>query len=186
MLNHPVRVAAQRAGVSETLIVQRNKGWAKVTEEGRCRMCERPSSVRPLTRHHVVPLRWFRAHPRFGPLRHADPNIVPLCEKCHRDVERLGDHARVELRRLLGSAEVAFVLQLAGADWLDERYPTVRRDSPEIAAVRERRRARQERERRVHSRDCSGDSCVASCPVEAGRGPLVYESRRRSESRRSV
>jgi hypothetical protein len=116
-------LAAQLAGVSPTLVVSRNKGWQKLQEEGRCRMCLRPATLRPLTRHHLVPLRWFRAHPKLEPLRHADANIVPLCRPCHHEVEKIGDHARVELRSVLGAAEVAFALQLVGPEWLDARYP---------------------------------------------------------------
>jgi HNH endonuclease len=124
--NHPVAQACARAGVSPTLIVQRSQGWTKVHEEGRCRMCLRPPSVRPLTRHHVVPLSFFKRRPELAPLRHADANIVGLCEPCHRQVEKRDDHARVELRRLLWSTEVAFVLQVAGPWFLEARYPNRR------------------------------------------------------------
>jgi hypothetical protein len=124
LANHPVRVAAERCGVNPSLIVQRVKGWVKCREEGRCRMCRRPSSVRPLTRHHLVPLSWFRERERFAPLRNVDANIIPLCEACHKQIERREPaHARVELRRLLYPSEVAFVLQTAGRGWLDLRYP---------------------------------------------------------------
>jgi hypothetical protein len=124
LANHPVREAVQRVGVNPTLIVQRGKGWIKCREEGICRMCGRPDAVRRLTRHHIVPLSWFRQRPRFAPLRNADANIVPLCEPCHRVIERRDPpHARVELRRLLYPAEIAFVLQTAGRNWLDWRYP---------------------------------------------------------------
>lgn len=121
--NHAVAVAATRAQISPTLIVQRTKGWAKVHEEGRCRMCLRPSSVRPLTRHHLVPQWWFRIHPKYGPFRHADANIVPLCWPCHRDVESEEPHACIELRRLLGAAEVAFFIRVATERWFNHRYP---------------------------------------------------------------
>jgi hypothetical protein len=125
LANHPVREAVARVGVNPTLIVQRGKGWIKCREEGACRMCRRPDKIRPLTRHHLVPLSWFRARPRFAPLRNADANIVPLCEPCHKQVERRSPpHARIELRRLLYPVEVAFVLQTAGRPWLDWRYPT--------------------------------------------------------------
>lgn len=123
--NHPVAVAARRQQVNPTLIVQRQKGWMKVNEEGQCRMCRRPNTVRILTRHHVVPQSYFRSRPKIAPLRHCDPNIVPLCTKCHRDVERQTPHARIELRRLLTNQEIAFALQIAGRIWLDRRYPLV-------------------------------------------------------------
>jgi len=124
LANHPVREAVARTGVNPTLIVQRGKGWIKCREEGACRMCRRSSAIRPVTRHHIVPLSWFRVRPRFAPLRNADSNIVPLCEPCHKQVERRNPpHARVELRRLLSNREIAFVLQTAGPEWLDWRYP---------------------------------------------------------------
>ncbi len=89
-------------------------------------MCLRPPSVRALTRHHIIPLSWFRDRPELGPLRHSDANIVGLCEPCHQAVELRDDHARVELRRLLGANEVAFVLQVAGEWFLAARYPNRR------------------------------------------------------------
>lgn len=123
--NHPSALAAASAGVNPSLIVQRRRGWEKVHEEGRCRMCQRPSSVRPLTRHHIVPLSYFRRRPKVVSLRHSDANIVGLCEPCHRLVEKPGvDHARVELRRVLSSTEIAFAIQVAGQQWLDARYPS--------------------------------------------------------------
>lgn len=71
-----------------------------------------------------MPLSWFRDRPRFAPLRNADANIVPLCEPCHKLVERRNpNHARIELRRVLYAHEVAFVLQTAGTAWFDWRYP---------------------------------------------------------------
>lgn len=38
----------------------------------------------------------------------------------------------------------------------------------------------------VHKRDCTYESCVASCPILQDRSGDVYESRRRSEQRRIV
>lgn len=184
MVGHPVAAAAALAGVSPSLIVQRNKGFAKVREEGRCRMCRRASDVRPLSRHHLVPQSWFREHPSLAPLRHADANIVPFCDPCHQEVEKRGSHARVELRRLLGNAEVAFVLQLRGRDWVDGRYPTtgVGMDPPP-PTVRE---PTVPRPRLVHARACTPALCVSSCPVWLEHGPNVYTSRRRSEAARRV
>lgn len=171
---HPVAVAAEAAGVSPTLVVQRLKGWAKVREEGRCRMCQRPSDVRPLSRHHLVPQSWFRAQPRLAPLRHADANIVPLCDPCHRAVEERGSHARVELRHLFGHVEVAFAIQLRGREWLDARYPA---GGPNRSAPIRADMLPAPAPRVVHERDCDvAVGCVSSCGVR--------ESRRRSEARR--
>ena len=148
-VNHPVAAAATRAGVSLSLVVQRHKGWAKVHEEGRCRMCLRPSAVRPLTRHHLVPQSWFRGRPKFAPLRHSEANIVPLCEPCHREVEMRDAHARVELRRLLGASEIAFVLQVVGRAWLDKRYPPGQREIAETLRQDEAARRVYARRRRA-------------------------------------
>jgi hypothetical protein len=115
--------AAGRVGLPPALAVSHQKGFAKLRQENRCRMCQRPASVRPLTRHHVVPRSWFKERPKLACLQHADANIVPLCAPCHSDVERPGDHARIELRRLLRPGELAFALRTAGRRWLDRRYP---------------------------------------------------------------
>lgn len=182
--NHPVAAAAARAGVSPSLVVQRHKGFAKVREEGRCRMCLRPSAVRPLSRHHLVPQAWFRARPKLAPLRHAEANIVPLCDPCHKAVEERGAHARIELRRLLGAAEVAFVLQLRGQDWLDLRYPATG-GRPPAPPTLEVAPTPAPRVQLVHARDCEPGRCVSSCPVWIEHGTLgVFDSRRRSETRR--
>lgn len=167
--NHPVARCAQAARVNPTLVVQRNKGWQKVHEEGRCRMCQRSSFVRPLTRHHIVPLSYFRRHPQVAPLRHSDANIVGLCEPCHRLVEK-DPHARVELRRVLGAAEIAFVIQLVGQTWLDRRYPT----TPQAIVAHEtdlqpdildqRRRYYRAQARRVY-REGLGDTSGRGIPI---------------------
>lgn len=156
LANHPVRQAVLRTGVNPTLIVQRGKGWIKCREEGCCRMCRRSSMIRPLTRHHVVPLSWFRNRERFAPLRHVDANIVPLCAPCHRDIERRTPHARTELRRLLSNVEIAFVIQVAGQQWLDDRYPSNGRSSIGHAGAANRP---------IHRPDCAHRMCVDSCTV---------------------
>lgn len=112
--------AADAGGVSRSLL-----RWRDKKAEGRCRMCLRPSDVRPLTEHHVVPVSWFSGS-RLRPLRNVAANKVPLCREDHDLVER-DEHARRELRRLLAPDEVAFAIQTAGRAWLDARYPTVRR-----------------------------------------------------------
>lgn len=116
--------------VSDELARKRASGKTKVREEGHCRMCGRrgseelqPQSVRFLTRHHLVPRRWFRRHPLLQRLyANVDANIVPLCRPCHDMVEcDLG--ARRMLRHVLTQAEIAFCIQLRGEEWLEHRYP---------------------------------------------------------------
>lgn len=103
----------------------------KMVAEGHCRMCLRPDRVRPLTRHHLVPVSWFIRQPvPLRVIRNAHANIVPLCRLCHDLVDRADDpeermRARRELRRSLGQAEIAFAIQVIGKEWLDEHYPFV-------------------------------------------------------------
>ena len=98
-----------------------------------CRMCLRPRSVRPITRHHLVPVAWFRGQPLpLRQIRNAHANLVPLCRPCHdlvhdRDeVER--EMSRRHLRRSLTQQEVAFAIQVRGRSWLDHHYPLDRRE----------------------------------------------------------
>lgn len=122
--------------VSEGLRYKRDCGREKVQAEGHCRMClrpsaelvdlwQRPDAVRVMTRHHLVPKRYFKQN-GYEHLRDVDANLVPLCRACHNLVERRGDEGRIArrmLRRLLTQTEIAFVLQMRGKAWLDIRYP---------------------------------------------------------------
>lgn len=95
----------------------------KFQAEGHCRMCLRPAQVRPLTKHHIVPQRWFeREGTRWRSLRNRVANLVPLCDPCHHLVEHEVDSRR-ELRRCLSQAEIAFAIRLRGRAWFDQLYP---------------------------------------------------------------
>lgn len=124
---HPKHISAlqqeARKRVSPGLARNDHSGWEKVRAEGRCRMCQREWKVRPPTRHHLVPQAWFRQR-KVGIriLMNANANIVPLCRPCHDLVEDYPT-VRRELRRCLGSAEVAFVLQMIGRNWFEREYP---------------------------------------------------------------
>lgn len=92
--------------------------------EGQCRMCQRSKRVRPLTRHHLVPLRWFLGDgERYRTVRNANANIVPLCRPCHDQIEEHDPIARRMLRRLLTQQEVAFAIRVKGVEWLHREYP---------------------------------------------------------------
>lgn len=93
-----------------------------------CRMCGRAKSVRPLTRHHLVPQRWFRGEPEhIQLLRSATANLIPLCRPCHDEVDNRDRHDRMDarrmLRRSLTQAEVAFAIQVWGRADFDREYP---------------------------------------------------------------
>lgn len=125
--------------ISESLLVFRGGGREKARNEARCRMCLRPrgpdsrqewlktpfafDGTRPLTRHHIVPLGWFKNQlPATRALRSVDANIVPLCRQCHDEVENDIESRRM-LRRVLGPDEASFAIQLASINWFDSRYP---------------------------------------------------------------
>lgn len=96
--------------------------------EGHCRMCLRPASVRPLTRHHIIPESWFLRQPyHLRVIRNAHANICPLCRPCHDLVDNRDEDermsARRELRRSFSQSEIAFAIQVRGIDWLNETYP---------------------------------------------------------------
>ena len=96
-------------------------------QEGICRMCLRPRYVRALTRHHLVPVAWFRKHPHLWAYTSATANLVPLCRPCHDMVDnrRKADRrdARRLLRRSLSQQEIAFAIAVVGKEWLDREYP---------------------------------------------------------------
>jgi hypothetical protein len=98
---------------------------AKFSAEQHCRMCHRPSSVRRLTKHHLVPQRWFvrEDNARYRWLMNSPANLVPLCDPCHITVECRDDEGRRHLRRCLSQTEIAQIIRLRGLAWLDGRYP---------------------------------------------------------------
>jgi hypothetical protein len=138
-------VIVVRFTISESLLVIRQNGRTKCVEEGRCRMCGRPSSVRPLTRHHLVPQVWFKRRSfvlvRDGVgrviaralIRDVDANIVPLCAPCHAEVEEDMGSRRM-LRRVLAASEVAFAIKLRGEAWFARYYPSVQMRAARVAA----------------------------------------------------
>lgn len=102
----------------------------KVQAEGRCRLCLRSSTVRPLTRHRVV-------QGRYGG-RYVPANCVPLCRPCHELVDS-GDRvvraqARRMLRAVLWPVEIAHAITRFGEEGFDGHYP-----KPGRALVLERR-----------------------------------------------
>lgn len=125
--------------VSASLLIFRGGGREKARQEARCRMCLRPrgpdskrewlqtpfsfDGTRPLTRHHLLPLEWFKYQlPPTRAIRSVDANMIPLCRQCHDEIE-LDEESRRMLRRVLGADEASFAIQLAGEEWFNERYP---------------------------------------------------------------
>jgi hypothetical protein len=97
-------------------------------ENSHCRMCGRPSSVRPLTRHHLVPESWFLRQPlKLRVIRNAHANIIPLCRPDHDRIDSRDEderwEARTHLRRCLTTDELAFAIQVRGQTWLEIEYP---------------------------------------------------------------
>ena len=140
LVRSPASGNFRTAYVNETLLRFRGGGREKLRQEARCRACLRPRGPdsikesrideqhnvvgsRSLTRHHLIPEKWFKHQlPPTRAVRSVDANIVPLCRPCHVQVES-DEEARRMLRRALGSDEVSFMNQLAGEPWTLHRYP---------------------------------------------------------------
>lgn len=154
----------------------------KFKAEGQCRLCERKASVRPLTRHRIVP------GAVGGPYR-AD-NVVPLCRPCHDLVDHRDEDVRVPARRMLRvvlwPVEVAYARR-----WLRGRFDTMYPPAPRPAA-REwtlelrpdaapalRVSSETKRKSARHLRHCkaSAGGCVYGCPVAANAEYLALASR---------
>lgn len=148
----------------------------KVKKEGFCRLCGRSAKVRPLTRHHLIPQRWFISQPpREYRLRNAAANVVPLCRPCHDLVE---DEMLVRsmLRRKLLHEEEEFILNLKGRVWLNRVYPYWTGDDRTVLEMIDnapyhppRKRMAQPKEvKMVHKYGCDPiNGCVGGCPVAA-------------------
>ena len=124
--------------VSDGLRINRDSGREKLRRERVCRMCARPSAeleelwhrpdaVRILTRHHLVPKRFFKHFPEWKHLRDCDGNVVPLCRPDH-DLIHSRDgavrlQARAMLRRSLTQEEIAYMVQVRGIEWVNNKYP---------------------------------------------------------------
>lgn len=82
-------------------------------------MCERPSKVRRLTRHHIVP--------KVDGGSWVNNNIVPLCRLCHDliDCHKRSDRRRWRrmLRHRLRPGELRYARNKMGQAWLDGEYP---------------------------------------------------------------
>lgn len=102
---------------------KRHSGRSYKLNEKECRLCRRPSHVRMLTRHHLVPQRFAG--------RWDNENIVPLCRPCHDQVDGCAPrfHRRDKLlwrsmlRRAMRPGEVSYVRRMMGQTWLDLNYP---------------------------------------------------------------
>ena len=129
---HPAQTAEERSRIVERALRRRahkderrrKRGWHKLREEARCRLCLRARKVRPLTRHRLIPGREGGSY-EYG-------NVVPLCRPCHDLVDGCTNRARKRdrqlwramLRRVLTDAEVHYVRRVMGDGWLRENYPT--------------------------------------------------------------
>jgi 5-methylcytosine-specific restriction endonuclease McrA len=102
-------------------------GTARKFQHGLCRMCLRPKHVRPLTRHHLVPIAWFRKNPHLWSYASSTANLVPLCRPCHDMIDNRNpadrEDARRLLRRSLSQQEIAFAIAVRGRMWLNHHYP---------------------------------------------------------------
>lgn len=101
---------------------------AKISAEGVCRMCQRPHTVRRLTRHHLIPVYWWMRQPLpLRSFRNAWAGMVPLCRQDHDLLHSKDEEERIEARRMLRRSltqqEIAFMIAVRGKTWLDIHYP---------------------------------------------------------------
>lgn len=98
--------------------IQINSVADKMKAEGQCRLCgrlNRGSGARELTKHRLVP-------GRFGG-EYIVANVIPLCRRCHDDVEAQDPVARRMLRPKLWPLEVAHAIKKLSQEWFDLMYP---------------------------------------------------------------
>jgi len=116
------------AAMPESLRVARSANFDKCEAEAHCRMCLRHMKVRPLTRHHLVPLRWWKnIGLEWRGVRNCPNNIIPMCRACHDLVESSDEEIRQEARRMCRRAmtqiEIAFAIATRGKEWFNHHYP---------------------------------------------------------------
>ncbi len=90
----------------------------KMKAEGQCRLCwrkDRGSGGRELTKHRLVPGRHGGEY--------VIANVIPLCRRCHDDVEAEDASARKMLRPKLWPMEVAHAKKRLGEQWFELMYP---------------------------------------------------------------
>lgn len=98
--------------------IQINSVAEKMKVEGQCRLCgrlDRGKGARELSRHRLVPGRHGGEY--------IVANVIPLCRRCHDDVEAQDPVARRMLRPKLWPMEVAHALKRLGEQWFDLMYP---------------------------------------------------------------
>jgi HNH endonuclease len=98
--------------------IQINSVADKMKAEGQCRLCGRlnkGNGARELTRHRLVP-------GRLGG-EYVVANVIPLCRRCHDDVEAQDPIARRMLRPKLWPMEVSHAIKRVSEEWLELIYP---------------------------------------------------------------
>lgn len=98
--------------------IQINSVADKMKAEGQCRLCSRlnrGSGARELSRHRLVP-------GRFGG-EYIVANVIPLCRRCHDDVEAQDPVARRMLLPKLWPMEIAHAIKKINQEWFWLMYP---------------------------------------------------------------
>lgn len=80
-----------------------------------CRVCGASEGIQA---HHLI-LRSLQG-------QWTESNIVPLCGPCHADVSEMHRDACAKLRLTLTDAELSYVVEKAGENFLDRYYPVDR------------------------------------------------------------
>ena len=107
-----------RRGRHKQQPIQINNVMEKIRVEAQCRLCgrfNRGSGARELTKHRLVP-------GRFGG-EYIVANVIPLCRRCHDDVEAQDAVARRMLRPKLWPLEVSHAIKKISEEWYEYMYP---------------------------------------------------------------
>ena len=135
--------------------IQINNVAEKMKAEGQCRLCgrlNRGSGGRELTKHRLVPGRHGGEY--------LVANVIPLCRRCHDDVEAEDPSARRMLRPKLWPLEVAHAIKKMEEPWFDLMYP-----KPAMMSLR----LRQVDELTVKVREAQGNSGSAEYAKVKGK-----------------
>jgi hypothetical protein len=114
--------------------IQINSVADKMKAEGQCRLCGRlnkGNGARELSRHRLVPGRHGGEY--------VVANVIPLCRRCHDDIEAQDPVVRRMLRPKLWPMEVAHVLRRMpqGEQWFELMYPKPTQPSLRMNQVEE-------------------------------------------------
>ena len=135
--------------------IQINSVADKMKAESQCRLCgrlNRGSGGRELTKHRLVPGRHGGEY--------IVANVIPLCRRCHDEVEAQDPLSRRMLRPKLWPMEVAHAIKKINQEWFDHMYPKPAVQSLSMNEVDRLYRGWDQHETRVNGRKKSEQKTI--------------------------